>query len=320
MKSENLPPVAVFYFRRPHQLRRLLQRLDQVRPAVVFGISDGPRQENREEAEQVRECRDLFRSGIRWPCRLVLRESEDNLGCGKSIVSGLNWVFGQTERVIILEDDVLPDPSFFPFCAELLERFADEPRVGAIAGSNYLPPERSMASSYRLSRYHHSWGWATWRRAWQHYDHTGSLLVRLLENETWNELGFSRTEQTYWSKNIRAAYAGLHDSWDYPWIWSMWNAGMGTIHPQVNLTHNTGFDQRATHTHGTAPSSANPAVQSMSFPLSHPSSLRMEPILDQLIFRNHYAALEGRRTFIQKIIDRLGRDAGKPLPGSGGAE
>ena len=313
-------PTVIFFFRRPHQLRLLLQRLEEVRPTVVFGISDGYRRENPEEAERVRECRDLFRSGIRWPCRLVLRESESNLGCRESIVSGLNWVFGQADRAIILEDDVLPDPSFFPFCGELLERFAEEPRVGGIAGSSYLPPGCPMAASYRLSRYHHSWGWATWRRAWQHYDQTGSLLIRLLENKTWDELGFSRTEQTYWSKNIRAAYAKLHDSWDYPWIWSMWNAGMGTIHPRINLTHNTGFDPQATHTHGAAPSSANPVAQRMPFPLIPPSALRVEPNLDQLIFQKHYVALEGRRTFMQKFFARLGRDAPKsPAVSRGGA-
>lgn len=307
MKTADLPPIAVFFFKRPSQLRLLLQRLAEIRPPVIFGISDGPRKEKPEEADLVKMCRELFRKAIRWPCRLILREQENNLGCRQSIVSGLDWVFSQTERAIILEDDVLPDCSFFPFCQELLDRFAEEPGVGAISGSSYLPPGKGMPASYRLSRYHHSWGWATWRRAWERYDRTGDLAVRLLDTSLWKEFGFSKTEEIYWSKNIRAAYAGLHDSWDYPWIWSMWNAGMGAIHPNVNLTHNSGFDRQATHTHGVAPLSANPLTQTMNFPLSHPASLSIDPALDRLVFDFHYAALKGRRSLLQKLQDRLFR-------------
>ena len=180
--------------------------------------------------------------------------------------------FSQTDRAIILEDDCLAHPSFFPYCDELLERYHDDERIMQIAGSNFHRGQVRGAYSYFFSRFKICWGWATWRRAWRHMD----MSVRLwpeLRNTPWllDIAGDPRLAQ-HWSEKLDLAHlnAGNIDYWDYQWMFATWAHNGLCIKPEVNMISNIGFGKDATHTTWTGNKWANLPFSKMFFPLLHP--------------------------------------------------
>jgi hypothetical protein len=284
-----------------------MEKVRQVRPPILFGISDGAKADHPEIQKGVEDSRRVFRETIDWPCRWELLERPANLGSYLSVSGGLDWVFERVGETIVLEDDTVPDPSFFRFMAELLEKHRDDPKVGAVCGNNYDDlGDWPGDASYRFTRYHHSWGWGTWKRAWGCFDRKEKLLseVPRLRKENWPKL--SRKEWAYWERCFQRTYARKLDAWDYRWTLSLWRNHLFCIIPRVNLVRNIGFDAKATHTveQGFAGLKMH-EVQPMAFPLHPPLHETFEVSLDDRVFRNHYQKLEGRRTLWQKALDRL---------------
>ena len=300
-------PVSVFFYRRPDHLKQVLAKVREARPPVLFGISDGPKLGRPEIQRGVEESRQVFREAIDWPCRWELLEREVNLGSYLSVSRGLDWVFERVEETIVLEDDTVPDPTFFRFVAELLEKYRGEERVGAVCGNNYDDPKDWPGeASYRLTRYHHSWGWGTWKRAWRVFDREEKLLAELprIRKENWPEL--SRAEWAYWERCFRRTYDKKLDAWDYRWTLSLWRHHMACVIPRVNLVRNIGFDGQATHTvEGDFAGLAMHQSRPVDFPLIQPDQKSFDAQLDDRVFARHYKVLEGRRNLWEKLRDRL---------------
>lgn len=298
-------PVSIFFYRRPDHLRQVMAKIREARPAVLFGISDGSKPGNEEIRRGVEESRKVFREMIDWPCRWELLERPVNVGSYLSVSGGLDWVFERVGETIVLEDDTVPDASFFRFTAELLQKYREDPRVGAVCGNNYDDPKDWPGeASYRLTRYHHSWGWGTWKRSWRVFDREEKLLAELprIRKENWPEL--SRAEWAYWERCFMRTYAKKLDAWDYRWTLSLWRHHMACVIPRVNLVRNIGFDGQATHTvERDFAGLAMHQSRSMDFPLSGPTPGEASPALDQKVFENHYKKLEARRNTLQKIAD-----------------
>src|SRR3954462_13955415 len=166
-------------FRRPEYTARVFERIREARPERLFVIADGPRPGNADDARRCEQARAVV-EGVDWRGEVVRDFAEENLGLKRRIPSGLARVFAEVEEAIVLEDDCLPHPSFFPYCEQLLARYADEERVMHLAGSQLLQPAPARRASYHFSRYVHIWGWATWQRAWRHFD---------LDLREWHGLG-----------------------------------------------------------------------------------------------------------------------------------
>ncbi len=162
-------PVALFAFKRPEVTRRVFEAISKVRPAKLLLIADGPRQDSEGEAEACRQVREIV-TRVDWPCEVLKNFSESNLGCGERMISGLNWVFSQVEEAIILEDDCLPDLSFFRFCQELLEKYRGDDRIAYISGDDLVRRHIKPTDSYYFSQIGGIWGWATWKSEWRRYD------------------------------------------------------------------------------------------------------------------------------------------------------
>ena len=126
--------VVLFVFQRPGPTADVLKALRAVRPPVLYVVADGPRPTHPEDSERCRLTRQVVRDGIDWPCEQHHLWSDSNLGCGRSVPRGLSWVFEREEQVIVLEDDCVPEPTFFRFCKELLARYRDDPRVTQVCG------------------------------------------------------------------------------------------------------------------------------------------------------------------------------------------
>lgn len=294
-------PVAFFVFKRPHTTRRVLEAISKARPVKLLLIADGPRPDREGEMEACREVRDIV-ARIDWPCEVSRNFSDGNLGCGERMISGLNWVFSQVEDAIILEDDCLPDSSFFPYCQELLERYRGDNRIAYISGFNKLERHTRIDDSYYFSQIGGTWGWATWRAEWRRYDHNLSDWPELKKRRMLEEIFDDPRAVKFWASVFDEMHNGTRlDIWDYQWSYTLLKNSSLTIVPRVNLVANIGFGEGATHTTRIDPPSMIPA-RSMEFPLRHPPTFISMRSLD----RSHVQDMLPPSIF-RRILNRIRR-------------
>lgn len=260
-------PVVFLIFCRPDLTARVFEQIRAVKPTKLLVVADGPR--NEEEAALCQQARAITEQ-IDWNCEVLRNYSDINLGCKKRVSSGLNWVFSKVEEAIILEDDCLPNSTFFQFCEELLNYYRYDSRIMTISGNNFQSGIKRTHHSYYYSNYNYWWGWATWQRAWRYYD-VEMKLWPTIKHGNWLEdiLGNSKLVDQ-WTSIFEDVMNGYIDTWDYQWRLACWLQSGLTVVPQVNLVSNLGFGINATHT--TEPNNllSNIQTSSMNFPLSHP--------------------------------------------------
>jgi hypothetical protein len=305
-------PVALLIFNRPDVTERVFNAIAAARPKTLLVVADGPRADRAGEAEKCRATRAIIER-VDWPCDVRRNFSETNLGCKRRVSSGLDWVFQQEDRAIILEDDILPDPTFFGYCRELLERFASEPRIMHISGDNFQPNGWTNPYSYYFSKLPHIWGWATWRRAWQLYD------VTMRDWPEKRQSGWISThcpdplEARLWTVHFDQTHAGKIDTWDHQWTFTCWKNGGLCVAPAVNLASNIGFGPEATHT--TQASALGNLPTRPIGKLVHPLTIERGAAEDQYEFE---FVLDGQMLRKSQRLDyRLKRLARRTLRGLG---
>lgn len=261
--------VLFLVFNRPDTTAKVFEAIRRAKPPRLYIAADGPRADKLGEVEKVEHVRQIT-SKVDWPCKVKTLFRDENLGCKYAISKAITWFFESEEQGIILEDDCLPDPTFFRFCQESLERYRHDQRIGMISGNNFQFGNRRNDDSYYFSKYVHIWGWASWRDRW-----TGSYDVNLtrwprIRDEGWlvDMVGDTR-EANYWQKIFESVHRGEIDTWDYQWVFANWIEGWLSITPAVNLISNIGFGENATHTKGNSVFS-DMKVDEISFPLKHP--------------------------------------------------
>jgi hypothetical protein len=238
-------PVAFLVFNRPDVTERVFNRIAEAKPQTLLLVADGPRTEKEATTcDQVRKIIDR----VDWDCRVLKNFSDVNLGCKHRVASGLDWVFSQVSEAIILEDDCLPSLSFFHFCQTLLDRYRDDERVFEICGNNFQFGISRTEDSYYFSRYAEIWGWATWRRAWRHYDVTMKSWPAFKAAGCIRWVFENPAEQQYWEPYFQQCYEGKIDTWDYIWFYTCLSQSGLTVLPDINLVSNLGFGPTATHT------------------------------------------------------------------------
>jgi len=270
-------PVLLLTFNRPDLTVRVLDAIRRARPPRLYFASDGPRPDHQEEAEAVAATRALLDT-IDWPCDVTSWLSEDNLGCRDAVSGAVTRFFEAETAGIILEDDCLPHPTFFPFCEQLLDRYADEPEILHLGGTHPFPPGLE-SNTYHVTRYNRIWGWASWRRAWQYFD------AAIPDWPEWKAEKFlyrhfpTRIARFY-EKQLDACHAGDLDTWDYQWLVCRLRNGWA-IAPGTNLVRNLGFRLDATHTTEARSPFAEMELGKMTFPLKDPPKLNPDKAHDQ---------------------------------------
>ncbi|MFN0112723.1 MAG: glycosyltransferase family 2 protein [Blastocatellia bacterium] len=288
-------PVALIIFNRPDTTELVFDAIRQARPPKLFVIADAPRANRVGEAEKCREARAIIER-VDWDCEVLTNYAEQNLGCQRRISSGLDWVFDQTEEAIILEDDCLPHQSFFPYCEELLARYRDDDRVMHIGGTNYQFGRRRFPYSYYFSRYNHCWGWASWRRAWRHFDVEMKLWPELRDNGLLKDLLQDTRATADWQRAFQMVYEKRIDSWAYCWTLSCWAQSGLSVLPSVNLISNIGFGAEGSHTLNRHSKFANMRVADVGLPLIHPPFVIRDDDADRYTQRNNF-----RRSLIARL-------------------
>ncbi|SFN28568.1 hypothetical protein SAMN05428949_2251 [Chitinophaga sp. YR627] len=274
-------PVLLLIFNRPGQTMRILETIRMQRPAQLFVAADGPRPYKAGEDSLCKETRDTVLNYIDWPCEVKTLFRDHNLGCARAVSSAIDWFFSEVEEGIILEDDCLPDPTFYTLCTQLLERYRDNDRIMHIGGSNYQAGLSRGDGSYYFSRYAHIWGWATWRRAWRYYD----FSLKRYRHYSTKDLPpqFVRDLDTFFEEKVT--------TWDTQWFLSvLFNKGIA-ITPNTNLVRNIGYGKDATHTRN-EPAWFKKMVYGTIPDIQHPSSTKLDDEADNYtidtVFRSSY--------------------------------
>lgn len=273
-------------FNRPETTARVFDVVAGIRPKRLFVIADGPRAEVAEDAEKCAATRAIV-DRVDWDCEVLKNYSDVNLGVGVRPATGLRWVFDHVEAAIILEDDCVPHPSFFRYCDELLEKYRDDERVMHISGDNFWFGARQ--SSYFFSEYCLSWGWATWRRAFQYYD-PELRLWPALRHTSWLEEKLTNPRVIeFWANKFEWTYtAGVEvTGWDWPWLFACWAHRGLSILPSTNLISNIGFDEHATHTKLADDARGHVPASEMNFPLTHPECMVRDTAVDWQILEQN---------------------------------
>lgn len=298
-------PILFLVFARPDTTKRVFERIRQIQPIKLYVAADAPRRDRPDEiqrSEEVRRMIDL----IDWPCEVHTLFRDDNLGCKMAVSSAISWFFEQEEYGIILEDDCLPDLSFFPFCEELLIKYKDDDRIGHISGNCFFPDLIDQRYSYDFCSFSHIWGWASWRRVWKNYDVNFSYWedARCDKNRK-QSLFKTLREEIYFSSFISDALAVNKkiNTWDVQYLFMLRVQSQLSIYPSINLVTNIGLnDPNATHTNKRNCENYVPS-EIMIFPLIHPKYVISNNAIDRTTIRKKFFSYKRLlRYMIKKIV------------------
>lgn len=232
-------PVLFLIYNRPDLTEKVWSEISTLKPEKLFIAADGPK--NPAGKNICEETRNITEN-ITWKCEVKRRYRETNLGCRNAVSDAITWFFDEVEEGVILEDDCLPNLSFFFYCKEMLEYFRYDETVGHINGSNHMKKSnKPVNASFYFSKYAHVWGWATWKRVWINYD-------PYINEDHFTKLEFnSFTEKVYWWDKFSKTSSFQINTWDYQYLFMLWQKKLKTLMPRQNLIKNIGIDSRATH-------------------------------------------------------------------------
>jgi hypothetical protein len=268
------PPVLLIIFNRADTTERVLSEIRSVRPRTLYVAADGPRPDMSADAGLCASARRVVEM-IDWDCDIHRLYRNENLGAKRALASAITWFFDHEPEGVVLEHDCLPHPSFFRYCAELLARFRHDPRIMMIGGWNPLGCWKDDRQNYCFST-GGPWGWASWRRAWAHYDIgmnrwlDGDAMARL------RSLLVHPRQRRAELRRFARVRSGQIETWDYQWRFARLVNGGLTVTPSRNLIRNIGFRPDAQHMRRPNSIMASIPVFEMTFPLRHPPTVALD--------------------------------------------
>jgi len=242
-------PILFLIFNRPETTNKVFDKIRQIKPKKLYIAADGPRKNNNIDIVNCLKVKEIIRK-IDWNCEVKTLYRKKNLGCKVAVSSAINWFFENEEMGVILEDDCLPNDSFFKYCKKLLIKYQNNEKIMIISGISFISNkirQKYVDSDYFFSKYIGIWGWATWRRAWKLYDVSISTYP-IKKSYVLNNNSNCLLDKLYWGRIFNLVYKNKIDTWDYQWQYCIWlNDGL-SINPRYNLVKNIGFGISSTHT------------------------------------------------------------------------
>lgn len=296
MKQMYEVPILLIIYNRLDFTKETLRSISKINPSKIFIYADGPK--DIFDAKKCTLVREFVINSIDWECDIKTKFENLNQGCGRGPSSAITWFFNNVEFGIILEDDCIPDVSFFEFCRINLERYKNH-NISIISGSNF--DRENLTSndnySYFFSKIPFTWGWATWSKNWKSYDYQILDWGNVKKNKLLKYITKDKEQQAYWRKLFDDIYNDPPDDiWDYQFFFKCFINKQLAIVPRVNLIENIGFGEFATHTKfGESVKS-----QEINFPLTHPDKFNENKIYDNYLLENNYGKIV-KQTIISKF-------------------
>lgn len=239
-----LAPILLFAYNRPRHLQHTVEALAHnplAQESELFVFSDGARTEDdREDVELVRSYIHTI-EGFKTVHRI---ERDRNYGLAANIIDGVTDIVNRYGRVIVLEDDLVTAPGFLQFMNDALDTYADEPRVGHIQAYDFTQNHR-LPKTF-LIKFTGSWGWATWQRAWQHFNPDGQYLLNELHRRHLTRR-FDFNGKYGFTRMLRRQVEGKNNSWAIRWNASLFLQDILSLNVGRSLVQNEGFDGSGTH-------------------------------------------------------------------------
>lgn len=298
--TEGLSTAVLFLvFNRPDTTKQVFEAIRMAKPSRLYIAADGPREDKEGEAKRVREVRSIA-TNVDWNCEVKTLFHDKNLGCKYAVSGAITWFFEQEEQGIILEDDCLPNHSFFWFCEELLERYKDDQRIGQISGYNKLTKNDEDSDGYNFLTGGSIWGWASWRRVADGFNDffnksTDDIYVSI----------YNFTDDLHESEHIKDSLdlvnSGNLSTWDYHWGAKLKANSQLSIVPLKNLIKNIGFCTDATHTINKTFN--DPPVFELNIErIIHPEFIFPNKELSKLQAKGHYNKLNNIIRKVRRLI------------------
>jgi len=305
--NSSLTPILFLIFNRPDITKTTFEEIRKQKPKFLYIGADGPREEQIDDIRKCNRTREII-SEIDWDCDLKTLFREKNLGSKYAVSSAITWFFEHEDEGIILEDDCMPNSSFFLYCSELLSKYRDDTKIMHISGCNLNDNIKFGDGTYYCSHYATTWGWATWKRAWNKYD------LELDDQKLYSKLIVSTfkdfSERLFWNSRLELLKSNKVDAWDYQWLFSIWREKGSCLSSNYNLVTNIGFGEFATHTVGISPY-IDPETKSL-LNIKHPASLEIieaaETQLVNIIYgvqRRGYLNYYIRKYVLQKFYNLI---------------
>ena len=306
-------PVVLFIFKREKAVE-IVKKISEVRPAKLYILADQGR--NDEEKEQAQRCREAVEKAVDWECEIVKNYADENRGVFGNIALGAKWVFKREKWAIFLEDDNLPETTFFEYCKELLERYEKDTRILWICGTNYLgkyTPEDG--SSYVFTRHMLPCGWASWADKFcEFYDEEMNLVedevvLKKLKRDYYDTRIY-RQYLRHWKLERRRFLDGkMFVSWDYHMNLALRANGLYGVAPCYNQIRNIGVDENATHAGMSSKDKITNRICGMNsypleFPLIHPKVVQRDEPFERAISKIVLYPFSVKR-IISKCIRKL---------------
>jgi hypothetical protein len=296
------PPILMVVFNRPLHTMKVFEEVRKARPPRLYIAVDGPRQGRQDDVVNIDKTMKIFDS-IDWECSVQRLVREHNKGCQIAVTAAISWFFENEETGIILEDDCIPSPSFFNYCSHLLEKYKDNESIMHINGVNFQEGKIRGKGTYYFSKITIVWGWASWRRAWKKYDIDMHGLDRFMEDKLYKSvIPYQKSYDEYWRPYLLKSKAGLNDSWDYQWMFTIWKNNGLSVTPNYNLITNVGFDNTATHTKGNDEKVANKPYKILEEKIQDVDVLIADSSADLFLFKRLYV---NNRTLPKRIWRKI---------------
>ena len=296
-------PILFLVFNRPEYTKRVFEQIKKVKPKKLYVSADGPRSKIEGEQGDCDAVRAIF-DEISWPCEVIKLFRKENLGCRINVSTSISWFFEQEPEGIILEDDCLPNISFFRFCDEMLDRYRQDHRIGTISGTNHHNGISWGEGSYYFSQRSDIWGWASWRRTWANYDVTLKDFT-VTEAEKYLKLLFDDAvlveEWLHVFKKVKVE--GL-DTWDYQFHFLNFVSHTLAVIPNKNLISNIGFGAAATHTYDVNSIFANLPTFEMDEKMTPPKTFLPQVTADYQVFDKEFRLSEKHRQLAKERLFR----------------
>lgn len=243
----NCAPILLFVYNRPEHTRRCIESLKQnalATSSTLYIYADGAKDTTQQPA--VDEVRNYIRiiSGFK---EITLIERKENWGLARNIIDGVTTQVNRHGKVIVLEDDLVVAPYFLQFMNDALETYKDEPSVGHIQACDFTQ-DTSLPDTF-LIKWTGSWGWATWERAWQHFNPNGKELLQELESRKLTYT-FDFNGKYGFTRMLRRQIEGKNNSWAIRWNASLFLKDMLSLNVGRSLVQNEGFDGSGTNCGG----------------------------------------------------------------------
>ncbi len=239
MIETDLAPIILFVYNRPWHTEQTIKALRNnffADKSKLYIFSDAAKSVT--EIENVEKVREYIKT-INGFKQITITEREKNYGLANSIISGVTEIANKHGKIIVLEDDLVTSKYFLEYLNKALEIYKDDERVLHISSYMY-PIKFNTLSETFFSWFTSSWGWATWKRAWEYFEKDGNVFYENFTKELKYKFNIGGTYNYY--KMFKLQQLGKVDSWAIRWYASVFfNQGL-CLHPTKSLVNNIGHD------------------------------------------------------------------------------